>query len=107
MANLLIERSALHHSPFAAAGQRLYGPDASPPRVHLPITAAFEQHCGNEQREIAPSHVSPRCDIAEEHRHNTKSAAKRGASINVRQTLVARASGSYRRLTSAKKNPVD
>ena len=98
----------LAHSTAEAGGATSGATTLAEPRLDTTAASSYGWLFAlHEQREIAPSHVSPRCDIAEEHRHNTKSAAKRGASINVRQTLVARASGSYRRLTSAKKNPVD
>jgi hypothetical protein len=57
--NLLVEPSALHHAPAAGAGERLYGADAPPPRVHRPITTVFEQHGGDEERKIAAFRVLP------------------------------------------------
>jgi len=51
------ERLAFHRAPSPLATQRLDCPDASPQRIQLAVAEAFEAGDGQQERQIARSHV--------------------------------------------------
>src|SRR4051812_3436859 len=71
-----LEGAASHHAPSPFSAQRLQRADAPPPRVQLAVTAAFENYGGDEHHQVAAAHVAPRCDVAEEQRHQRDRGAE-------------------------------